>query len=528
VIILRLKQAECALADGRLDEAAQILNDANIRSYRRGQELAGLLSRALIDRGRQHLAAGRLVEADGDCRKASLLAGNLVDAAQLGAAIRNAMQTVQHKQQEKAAALATARQQIQQGQFSLGQKVLKGIESRSPEAQLMLNDLANRRAAVEAIATRTEQALARDDWEAAIELLVSAGPAVGEMRLRELSQQTAAKVHERIEDALAEGRLDLAQSLLNRLGRIAQGDVRTEQQRRILEQCRKAWQSVTAGQLASALEVLRRLETSLSSAKWVRAAIADLESADDAIARLRGGAIATIDGLASAANLTGAASVANVRAANQDNPRPPVAAAVNCAADKDAPSRFVLQADGVGAFLVIRQPRLTLGPVSASRNCDVALLADASTPVISIDRIDEDYVLTTAVGVLVNDQPTSRKLLVEGDRIALSPRCRFVFRRPSPASTSALLDLNGTRIGRADVRRVILMDRELIIGPGPSAHIRCDELPQSMVLCVRDGQLVCQARTEVYIDEQAAGKLAAVGVGSHIRVGDLRLVITSA
>ena len=40
MLILRLKQAECAAADGRLDEAFERVRNATLRAHRRGQRLA--------------------------------------------------------------------------------------------------------------------------------------------------------------------------------------------------------------------------------------------------------------------------------------------------------------------------------------------------------------------------------------------------------------------------------------------------------------------------------------------------------
>ena len=241
--------------------------------------------------------------------------------------------------------------------------------------------------------------------------------------------------------------------------------------------------------------------------------------------RLRGGMIATLEDVAAEPQ----------KRAAEPRPMPPPLPE-RPEAKTPLASRFLLQVDGVGAFLVLRDRCISVGPISGAQPCDVGIMAEAATPAVSIERTDEDYVLSStganmrdgSPAVMVNERPIARKLLADGDRIALSQRCRLQFRRPSPASASAILDLTGARLARADVRRVILMDRELIIGPGPAAHVRCDDLAQSILLCVRDGQLVCQAKSDVYVDEHAAGRLAAIGAGCHVRVGDLRLVVTSA
>jgi hypothetical protein len=52
---------------------------------------------------------------------------------------------------------------------------------------------------------------------------------------------------------------------------------------------------------------------------------------------------------------------------------------------------------------------------------DVALVAEPGAPVATIERTDDDYFVRSAL-VQVNDKPTTSKLLMTGDRIALSPR----------------------------------------------------------------------------------------------------------
>jgi hypothetical protein len=51
------------------------------------------------------------------------------------------------------------------------------------------------------------------------------------------------------------------------------------------------------------------------------------------------------------------------------------------------PSRFVLQVDGAGSYLIVTQPRVVIGPVSSSRQPDVALLAEATTSVAMVERV---------------------------------------------------------------------------------------------------------------------------------------------
>ncbi len=74
--ILRLKQAQYALTDGRLDEAFDLAQSDKVTAHQQGQKLLTDLAGRFTRRGRDHLDAGRTAEALADCEKAVKLAGN--------------------------------------------------------------------------------------------------------------------------------------------------------------------------------------------------------------------------------------------------------------------------------------------------------------------------------------------------------------------------------------------------------------------------------------------------------------------
>jgi hypothetical protein len=155
--------------------------------------------------------------------------------------------------------------------------------------------------------------------------------------------------------------------------------------------------------------------------------------------------------------------------------------------------KLILQVDGAGSYLIHRKASVTLGPISSSRIPDVGLIAEASAAPITIERVEDDYFLRTE-----NGSPTN-KLLSSGDRIALSARCRLVFSLPNAASTSAVLELASGRFPRGDLRKVILLDRDIIIGPGNGSHIRVDQLSEPVVLHMKNGGLWCKG-TPIVVD----------------------------
>ena len=132
MLILRVKQAETALKDGRLDEAYELARMEDFRTHRDGQNLISRLVRSLITRGREHLAAGRLSQALADCEKAERLGGNLPEAAALRTAVTDAIANRQQVERRQAGLVATARQHIRDGWLSLGQQVLANCENAEP------------------------------------------------------------------------------------------------------------------------------------------------------------------------------------------------------------------------------------------------------------------------------------------------------------------------------------------------------------------------------------------------------------
>ena len=91
-----------------------------------------------------------------------------------------------------------------------------------------------------------------------------------------------------------------------------------------------------------------------------------------------------------------------------------------------------------------------------------------------------------------------------------------------------MLSLTGARLPRGDARRVILLDRELILGPGPTAHIRVDELSGPVVLHVRDGRLCCRSREAVRVDGRPAHPQAAIAMETRVEIGPVSMVVTPA
>jgi hypothetical protein len=508
VLIIRIKRCEAALAGGRLEEAFELVREADLRAHRRGQELVDQIGKAFVARGRSHLASGALNEAAADCDRAAALGGNLGDVVQLRRAISTAMAEQRKARQMQDQVLGNARRHADLGQLTVGENLLAEFaQDAGDRADLLKQDISAKRAAVDSSVQKATLAMKSDDWEAAIDHLARLDRGSrGEPAVREIITKIDDNVTAQATDAINLGRLDLAGSLLSRLAKLPSQSPQAESLRRTLAQCREALQCIGRADPAGADIIVRSLVPLWPKAKWLDGVASQVKALRQLVEDVKTGPLRLVGEIGTA---TTPDRVARISPSPLPSP--------GGRGGKAGPSSVdvVLHVDGVGGFRVIDRPVVHIGPVSSSSPVDVGLMAEAMIPAITIARSEDDYFLHSARPVLVNDQPTSSKLLAHGDRIGLGPRCRITFRRPIAASASAVLDLSGTRLPQGDVRHVILMDREVIVGPGANAHVRADDLEAPAVLQRREGRLICKIN----------GSSNELIPGNHVKLGPIGLVV---
>ena len=524
--ILQIKQAECALADGRLDEAFELASGSDLRAHRRGQKLIGRLVRAFVDRARDHLAAGRARQALADCEKAEKLGGNLPETAELRRRITRSLAGEQDSRRQRADLVAAAGRHVEDGRLSLAEQMLAGVNGGSRPVDMLRYEAAARRAAVEAALGRADAAARRQDWFAAIEELRTARTnQAPNARLADLTAEVVSGAVARAHQHILGGRVDLADGLLRCLKPLAGPDPEVHGLSRFVEESRRAWRWIQRGRTDRAREVLQRIRAMQPDAKWLKEAVGNADDAAKAMESLRAGPLAMLDPGEAPSETEHAGERSGDLSGTSAGPGP--AAAETGPAESALPSRLQLQVDEAGAFLVLRPSRVTVGPISSPHLPDLGLMADPNLPVVEIERVEGDYLLRTATPVCVNDKTVTGKLLADGDRIALSPRCRLRFRLPNAASSTAVLELSGTRLPQGDARRVILLDREIILGPDDSAHVRV-ALSAQAVLHVKDGRLVCRTDLPLTVDRRPADPSRGIPLGVPVRIGPIGLVLTEA
>ena len=522
---LRIKQAEVAFADGRLDEAYELVLGDGAAEHRRGKKLVGRLGRAFAERGNTHLLAERLDHALNDCNKAEKLNGNTDEVAGLRKAICVAIEARRSVEVKRNARLAAARNNIDQGWVSVGQEMLEDDESSSDDA-VIKQDARVQRARLEAAIKKIEDAVGRGDIEAAVDVVCQTGllDKVGG-KAGEIVWQVRGKLSELIRECVESGRLDRAEHLIRRLDKL--GDcAESSQWSKIIDLCRQVRRCVEGAEPGKAVEVLGRLKLMLGGAKWVEQARSNAEKYAEAVKSLKGGPLGLIG--FSGAGYKAQEQKEEVQQAEQSDEE------VLSISPKDAGlgavvqdrRKFMMQIDGVGCYLVVCGDRVTVGPISSAHKVDVGLVAGPDLPVIRIERAEGDYFVRSDRRILVNEEQFTEKLLVDGDRVGLTMRCRMKFKRPNAASGTAMLLPSSAKMPRADVTGVILMDREILLGNDSTCHICSDQISERMAFVMRDGKLLCSSGASVLVDGKAVDAGQGLVMDKPIRIGRLGVVLT--
>ena len=528
MLILRLKQAASAIADGRLDEAFDIVQSKDIQEHRRGQKLISRLAHAFAQRGQEKLEAERIQLALADCNKAEKLAGNTADVAKLRSEICGEMEQKRLRSRHRSLKVAQARQHIQDGWISAGEEILKDAGDEDGQADIVLQQAAVARLHTSEAITKAEKALQRNDLDVAIDFVLKAGTAGSQNeQFVELISKLRSLAVSRIKENFDSGRLDLAQSLWQRVSPIADGCSEISELGSALSQCSKAAEYVAAGQPREAVNLLRKVKLTCPSAKWLGAVTEQSRQAAELLDELAASPLGLdITRRQDMEEQIEQTDNAKLRESKEQSRSIQNNRSTDNRAESSIPSKFVMQIDGIGSFYVLQDSSITVGPVSSSARPTVGLMVDPNLPAVTIERSEDDYFIKSSSPVRVNDATTTNKLLVDADRISLSPRCGMKFNIPNPASTTATLSLPSSRLGRADVRRIILMDRDILIGPTEGSHILAESLDETVALFTQNGRLLCRAKDKIMVDDKAVSPTAGLPLNKQISIGQISLVLT--
>lgn len=531
---VRLKQAQNALKDGRLDEAFAIALERGIRELRGGQVLLDDLVEPLLSRARAHCEGGRLREALLDAERAVQAGGNRPEAVGLRGELRERVAALEATERRNAELLRSARDHIARGSFANARSLLAELEERQPggrpaegpprlpgghpEAEQLLRELAARERRGAEARMRTRARLDEGDLAGAITALRAAEEAYpqGE-ELAALRSETRRATEKAASAAFSSGDLEGAAMLLERAGPLFEESLETRRIASAVRLVQRSREEVARGRFEAARSAVREACGIAPEAIWLAAVDTELAGITEALARLRASPVGR------------APDVTCPGGGHGDERRPPrkpreIAAPATFTRDKRSP--LLLWVDGVGTYVLIPWDRVSLGRLGSSARADIPLQADIAGFHAEIVRSDDDYFLVAAQGkVAVGGQPTSRRLLAHGDVITLGAALKIAFELPSPLSPTAVLSLGMQRL-TGDVRTVILLKEHLIIGPRENSHIVAPGSEGAVVLSLDGGALRCRSEAAILMDGKLAASEAIVPLGAHVQVGKLTFTIT--
>ena len=529
MLILRLNHAQHAIADGRLEEACEILSDSAARQHRKGQELIGKLVKRLLGRGQKHLAANRFREALADCDRAAKLSGNQDEVAVLREQALTADQAAVKKADRRKHAIATAKRHIERGEIELGHAVCDELPDGTTVARLK-NEADRRDALIVSRLERAERAYNNSEFNEAIQGLRELKTLCPQNeRFVTLLSSVGRAIVDQANSAIDSGLLVNAVDAMDRIYGLVHSDAAVDC-RRSIELCQRVAANLSQSDLRAVIADLRHLQKQRPEAPWVAEAIEAAEKSNEARDQLNASPLSALsmETRAARAPITPMNAMKNHRndksivtasivPRNGNAIDSPIAAAGPL-------NRFILQVDGATSCFVISNPTVTFGPRSSSQRNDIEVLGQGAAQV-QIYREEGDYFLRSNQPVVVNNRATESKLLSHGDRIELGPRSSLRFSLPCAASTSAMIELTGCKTPNGGCRRLVLLDNAMVIAGNGASHVRSSVATEPFVLFIRDGRLQARPMTGA----AGGGTTDAIIMDFDIPValGDMNVVASS-
>lgn len=440
---LQLRSARRAVADGRWDEAADMLASESLREFLPAKQLSQDLAGRLVERARNRMAGGQSQAGWQDLNK----------AARLGAAEAEVAEIRRVQADDR---LARAIELLASGDTTAAKTELDRMHER--------NLGGNERRAWQMIANHidnADQRAVKGELAVAIESL--------EKGKRLIPVETGA---------------DVIRQLTNRLQRLRADAPR------LLELDARLHKAVAA---ADWTEALAAAEAVLELAPQHTAARQARHRAWQAV----GMEVTRAHAPRSPQRGFGKWQA---MASTHAHPRSGKADTVT---DRKPGKRLVAWIDAVGGFLVCLGDEIVLGQPAADGSVDVPFLADLSRRHAIIRREGEAYVLTPLQRTTVDGQLLKESAVLRDKTVVkLGDAVELRFRKPHALSNTAVLEVLSHHKTEPAVNGIVLMSESCILGPQPHSHVRCRGWESDLVLFRRGEELMCRTHAPVEVDGQ--------------------------
>ncbi len=518
---MRLRAAEKAAKDGRLDEAFRLAYAQDLRSDLRAQAILKLLAPQLLERARAHYRADQFVEALSDLDRAQVGQVLTKEIDELRGQIKTVSNELHRNQQSRHDRIINARRRIEDGSLIAGRKILEQASVHDAAAKALNSDINHRTEDAEELIRTAKPLIAQGQFAEAAKRLLRAKRinAYAEQAMK-LELELCVKVLKTANDSLQQGRIKRAETELNSLGKIGESDAKKRDLLEAVRLSRKASQSLRTFGYADARRHLMSLDRVMPKIKWVSQAITMLSDMEQQAMTLLAGPLGEASESKSDAGLANARKLINQPVSDETiaipNRRAP-AKVTSPTADQ-----LLLLVDGGGSYLILRGNETSIGRAACNHPADMPLLSDIAERHASVQRVEDDYFFSASKKVDIAGHATTHKLLRDGERVVLGRKAKFTFRTPSRRSASAVLDLSDTTKMPNDVRRVILFDRHAMLSSSPSAHILCRHAGVPLILFERGGEIWIRAKNDGHVDTEAK----RLPMGESIEIAGVTLVLS--
>ena len=465
---LQLRVARRAVADGRWDEAADMLTRDELREFLPARQLSQNLAGQLVERASRRMETGQSQAGWRD----------LNQAVRLGA---GEAQISQFRSTQAAARLQRAIEELARGDVAaaklelerMDQRNLGGNDRRAWQAVAHQMENADQRAA------RGDAATAIESFERAQRMLPESG-ATGAAAVAAHLKERLAHLHEisgrqheldaRLHAALAKADWTEVLAAADALLELAPQHSAARQARR------KAWQAV-------GMEVTQAHRPGLNN-------------------RPHG--------------LRGWQPAGSTHARRS--------AKVDTVTERQQGKRLVAWIDAVGGFLICLGDEIVLGQPSQGGDVDVPILADLSRRHAIIRREGEAYVLTPLVQTMIDGKVVADPTVLRDKCvIKLGEAVELRFRKPHALSSTAILEILTHHKTEPAVDGIILMSESCILGPQSHSHVKCRDWATDLVLFRRGDDLMCRTHTPLEVDGQTCVGQAAVSGNCRIESEEFSL-----
>ena len=514
---VRLKAAENALREGRLEEAHRLATAADLRQHRRATAVLATLTERFLERARRYYRDERFAEALMDLDRAE--AGGVMkeEINELRGYVQTVAAEHQRKENARRERVDEAARRIADGSLAAGRNLLERASPGDPVIENLRQKLNERAEDAAQTLQHAEVLIASGQFSAAAERVrrAKAIDAHNEAVAR-VEAALCKRVLEDARAALVEGKLGRAGDELGCLGDLGKALSARRELGDLLTLAKEVGVCVQAERYLEARRHAMSLARQVPEARWIETAVEQLRQLEEVRTALCTGPFG--ERIAIQAGKREAVVERGHKRGSLDET---VGIPGRVVSDSALPERLLLLVDGGGSFLVLRGGRASVGRAASETPADVPIFSDVAERHAHITRVDDDYFLFSAKEVEVAGRPTQHTLLRDGDRIVLGRKAKMTFRLPSRKSPSAVLEMSDTTKMPNDVRRVVLLHQHASMGHGPTAHIPCRHAGPALVLFERHGGLWIRPQSDGHVDTEAK----ELRMGESTEIAGVSLVV---